>query len=534
MTLPPTQPELSLSERLFAATGIYALFFASYTLANRTVSLESAVNLTLPVDRAIPFIPEFVYPFYLLYGFIVLPSFLIKSRRLFYRSVAAFSSLIVMSAVIFLLFPVYVPRPEFVPDGLAGNMVASIYRMDRPICGFPSLHVSTSLLATLVVFRNSKAQGMLFSVMFLLTSAATLFIKQHVVLDAAGGIVMALLIDRLFVSERMPSLRPLLKAGRLMVLSARRPPEALRSQRICFTECVTPGGTQYDLYDPVSPAQKTFIVIHGLTLQGEKDARLTAFAEQLAVSGIRTAAIALAGLKQCRFDDADTRAIADLAVALSSQYGDRTGIIGFSFGAGLALVAAAGPEARHLIDPMILFGPYYSLETVQSEIFLLALRQPVSEEEWNNHIWIRLVTVFRNMDGLALDTATRRKVSEMLTHYCHEPSIAVKHEFYETTLRHIDVRENGFAPLNLPAGAALSPENKLDLVQSRVLLLHDYYDALIPPDQSRLIFRELESSGNGKDHRLLITPLLSHVTPGTSLKVFDIFPLLNIFSKIYE
>ncbi len=524
---------MSVKERVLTAVWIYGLFFFAYTLANRAVDPNSAVNLTIALDQLIPFVPEFIYPFYLLYGFIVLPSFLIRNRVLFYRTAAAFSALILLSVAFFFLFPVVVPRPEFVPDDLAEKLVFSIYRMDPPICGFPSLHVSASLLATLAVYRNSRIQGRIFLVMFLLTSAATLFIKQHVVLDAVGGILMALLVDFLFIREGGFSLLPYLKAVGLMAQTADPPRKASSPGKVLIREGLKVKGTRYDLYEPKGPALRTFIVIHGLTLQGEKDERLMAFSEKLAAAGIRVAAISLPALKDCRFDVSDIGAIGDLAAGLCAEYGGRTGIVGFSFGAGLALVTASRPETRHLIDPLILFGPYYNLKTVFSEIEKRQQRPPVTEADWNNHIWIRLVEVYRHLDQLAVDRDTRKEIDEMLRHYCHEPSLAVKRRFFETSLKHISLTGGKTPPVSDTAADAFSPENKLRHITSRVFLLHDEHDTLIPPHHSRSIYRELGGRDH-KGHRLLVTPLLSHVTPRTALKVLDIFPLIGILAQIFE
>lgn len=524
----------SLTERFFAAIWIYALFLSAYTIANRTIAIDSAVDLTMPPDLLIPFIPEFIYPFYLLYGFIVLPSFLIKDRGLFYRTASAFSALIVLSVIIFIFFPVVVPRPDFVPGSFSGRLVSCVYQMDRPLCGFPSLHVSASLLATLAVFRNNRTQGVLFLVLFILTSAATLFIKQHVVLDAAGGIAMALLMDFIFLRDKKPSLRSLFRAVHFLLATSGKPGKKVPSDRVRRVECVTGNGTRYDLYEPLRPAGKTFIVIHGLTLQGEKDERLMDFSEKMAVFGIRTAAISLPALRQCRFDVADIRAISDLALELSGRYEHKLGIIGFSFGAGLALVAAAGQQISHLIDPMILFGPYYSLKRVQTETERAMLRPPAGEAEWNNYIWLRLVNVYRHPDKPALDADVRQKIDDMLTHYCHEPSLAVKRDFFEKTLRPIRLDNNAAGTVSDAVDVALSPENKLQHIQSRVFLIHDYHDTLIHAHHSQDIFNELKGHGAPNGHKLLVTPLLSHVTPGTALKLFDVFPLINIFAGIFE
>ena len=104
---------------------------------------------------------------------------------------AAVGALIASSCVIFAVFPVYVPRPYAVPDTFAGGLVSFTYSTDRPVCGFPSLHVSMSLLTALIVLRERRFVGAVAMVFCALTSVAVLFVKQHVVADVAGGLAIA-------------------------------------------------------------------------------------------------------------------------------------------------------------------------------------------------------------------------------------------------------------------------------------------------------------------------------------------------------
>lgn len=91
------------------------------------------------------------------------------------------------------------PRPEIVGDGLLDRLVAAVYRFDEPYNCFPSTHVLTSYFMILA-FRSSPAFGRgirnavtLISVTIILS---TLFVKQHVLMDAAGAIALAELIWR--------------------------------------------------------------------------------------------------------------------------------------------------------------------------------------------------------------------------------------------------------------------------------------------------------------------------------------------------
>lgn len=181
---------------------IYGLFFGCYLPANRLASMEACFDLTLPADRAIPLQPVFVYPFYLVYAAMILPAFLVKSRALLIRGGLAFGALIAVSCIIFVAFPTCVPRPEFSPHSEAGRLLARIWAMDRPVCGCPSLHVSASVLAATIVIRERRTAGVVLLAASLLTSVSTLFVKQHVILDVAGGVAMALIVDAVILRGR--------------------------------------------------------------------------------------------------------------------------------------------------------------------------------------------------------------------------------------------------------------------------------------------------------------------------------------------
>jgi hypothetical protein len=188
-------PGPGIGARLGTIVFLYTFFFLSYGLCNRLIPLSRCHDLATPLDARIPFVPAFVFPFWLTYLSILLPALVIRDRALFTRSAGALVVLIFSSCLLFLLFPVHVPRPETIPDSLAGRMVGLVYRLDRPVCAFPSLHVSASVLATAILFRRRRLWGRLFLPVAALSAVSTLFIKQHVLADLAGGVTLALLVD---------------------------------------------------------------------------------------------------------------------------------------------------------------------------------------------------------------------------------------------------------------------------------------------------------------------------------------------------
>ncbi|HUT52979.1 MAG TPA: phosphatase PAP2 family protein [bacterium] len=525
---------ITITERGVFIAGVYALFFACYLLANRVISVGHCFDFTTRLDGSIPFIPEFIYPFYLAYVLILLPGLLVRDRRLLYRSGAGFAALIVVSCALFFLVPVYVPRPEAVPPTIAGALVAGVYQGDRPVCGFPSLHVSASMFAALTLLRERKGTGAVMLGFAALTALATLFVKQHVMLDVAGGVVLAMAAERFFLAGWAESAVNGLKAGGLLLRSFTERPHGADNPRVRESRSSTPEGVEYDLYEPASrPGARTFILVTGLTVSGEKDHRLVNFARCLAESGITAAAVSLPGLKNCRFSEADVGRISDLAAYLDSRSGEKPGVIAFSFGAGLALLAAADEKNHGHLDPVILFGPYHFLPEVLDQLARKYNRAPESGEDWDNYVWLRTLLAYRDRDKLGLDQEEMKELMDLAGSYCSEPSLARKRAFHERTLSRLypslSVSDLESEPL-----ARLSPASRLADVRARVLILHDANDILVPPEQSRRIFAELGSRPAGGGQRLLITPWLSHVTARSAWKILDVFRILSIMGEIFR
>lgn len=98
---------------------------------------------------------------------------------------------------VYYLFQTTVPRPEVNSKGLISSMVQFIYATDQPYNCFPSIHVLSSYIIIKAVMqcRQVSKQFKIFIVIFCwFIIASTLFVKQHVLLDVAGGILLTELL----------------------------------------------------------------------------------------------------------------------------------------------------------------------------------------------------------------------------------------------------------------------------------------------------------------------------------------------------
>jgi membrane-associated phospholipid phosphatase len=189
-----------VAERLCFAAGIYAVFFVGYNLVNRLVPMAACRDLTSSWDRLVPFVPGFVWPFLLAYPLIGLPALLLPTRRDLHRAAVGMTLLIVLSLVLFVTFPVVVPRPTRLGSSFSAWLVDRFYALDRPVCGFPSLHVSTAVFSTLTLWRARVPGAWVYALASASVALSTLFVKQHVLADVLGGMAAAYLVHRLMLA----------------------------------------------------------------------------------------------------------------------------------------------------------------------------------------------------------------------------------------------------------------------------------------------------------------------------------------------
>lgn len=164
---------------LFEAVGHYAA-----TLPTR--------DLTTFIDRLIPLIPAFVWPYQLCYVTPFLLLVLIRDWHRFNRALLGLMLASLSAFLVYLTFPIAFPRPEL-GSTLSEWMLALEYRFDfQPGANkLPSLHVATVWIVYLACRRqrlNRHGDALLF-VLAMLISVSTLFVKQHLVADVVAGVV---------------------------------------------------------------------------------------------------------------------------------------------------------------------------------------------------------------------------------------------------------------------------------------------------------------------------------------------------------
>jgi len=276
-------------------------------------------------------------------------------------------------------------------------------------------------------------------------------------------------------------------------------------------------GLDYDAYAPRGAARRQVVVVHGVTLNAKDEPRLVHLCRCLASVGIGCFAPSLPGLRELRWESSDVEALTAFTLERAGEAGP-VGLIGFSFGASYALLAAAGAEADGRVAFVLSFGAYHSLEELYGEFLASVARAgaeaPDPTDDW---LYLRLVAAYRHRDRLALPEESRARLESLLRRYCLEASVSEKRSFFREQLGGRDPVPLDFQLRDPETLERLSPAHRLGGLRCPVGLLHDPADPLIPDRHARRIADELGSAG--RPCRLAISPVLQHVSLTGALRV---------------
>lgn len=179
---------------------LYGILYIFVFAVLEGIDHEQYFTPSFAVDYDIPFIPAFVVPYVLWFIWIPVASTLLLfyDEDMFVRT----RRLLIIGMTAFLLISAFFPtrlflRPETLPDnGIFCKMLSVIYYSDTSTNVFPSIHVYNTCAIWHAVYVSSngllgkKWFNISVSVLSVLIILSTMFIKQHSVLDVAGGIVM--------------------------------------------------------------------------------------------------------------------------------------------------------------------------------------------------------------------------------------------------------------------------------------------------------------------------------------------------------
>ena len=202
---------------LLKSLGITAfmwLFFALYFhLLRNPVGPVMLMPLTA-LDHAIPMQPTAFFAYASLWVYVGIPPGLMLSLREVFIYGLWIGALCAVGLGCFYFWPTAVPVHDFGPLDVRDGGMALLRGVDAAGNACPSLHVATATFTAIWLHRLlrltqarpvwSIANGL----WLLLIIYSTLAIKQHVVIDAASGAVLALVFAGLSLRFIQPAVRP--------------------------------------------------------------------------------------------------------------------------------------------------------------------------------------------------------------------------------------------------------------------------------------------------------------------------------------
>ena len=173
--------------------------------------LESRSNLPYHVihvklDDMIPFVEYFIVPYLLWFVYVaaVFVYLFFKNRREFYQYCIFLFTGMTLFLIVSTLYPNgHLLRPNtFARNNIFTLAVQILYQADTATNIFPSLHVYNSIAAHRAVANSETLAGnrLIRGGSFVLMVSiilATMFLKQHSVLDVISGILLGLVMEQL-------------------------------------------------------------------------------------------------------------------------------------------------------------------------------------------------------------------------------------------------------------------------------------------------------------------------------------------------
>ena len=274
---------------------------------------------------------------------------------------------------------------------------------------------------------------------------------------------------------------------------------------VTFSDADTAWGG--DLYLPAtSPPHPAIIVSLGVSPAGRNDKRVVRLGEGLARMGIVT----LVPYSQNLVNKTLTRREIDFTVE-AFRYLERhpavapekIGYLGVCVGSSLALLAAQDQRISDRVNFVSWFGGYYQLEDLLVSVATKSYGQDGQRVAWNPDQLTREVAVRRSVrfadeaDWGTLEPAILHRwdlTEEQLS--ALSPTGRLVHQFFRQT-----DPERAYAILDqMPPEAqgvfrVLSPATNLDRLRTRVFVMDDIGDELIPYVHSRRLAEALEGTG---------------------------------------
>ena len=184
----------------------YLLYMVGYLIVFQFLEKTVTTNfheIHIWIDDEIPFCEFFIVPYLMWFGFVAVTIvyFLFQDKKGYYKLI----TFLFTGMTIFLLVSYLYPnghhlRPNiFARDNIFVDLVKMLYEADTDTNVLPSIHVYNSIGCYIAISKCPKLRSRKWIqagsfALTVLIIMATMFLKQHSVIDVVAGMVMARII----------------------------------------------------------------------------------------------------------------------------------------------------------------------------------------------------------------------------------------------------------------------------------------------------------------------------------------------------
>ncbi|MGB5620940.1 MAG: phosphatase PAP2 family protein [Gammaproteobacteria bacterium] len=165
-------------------------------------------DATLALDQMLPLVPQFIVFYMFGYVFVLVPCLAVRQRHDFYAATVSFCMMLGVAFLMFHFMPVHMQKTMPLGDAWYARWTRFQQNVDTYYNNFPSLHVALNVFAYSLLARQARRLSWWWLPVPVLVIVSTLLVKQHLVLDVIGGIVLAAagLVFFRFLRTRSPSI----------------------------------------------------------------------------------------------------------------------------------------------------------------------------------------------------------------------------------------------------------------------------------------------------------------------------------------
>lgn len=187
------QDVIALWRRLLTALLVFVYFELGYTWAAKGHAAADLYFAQIALDDRLPLIPFFVVFYMLGYLFVFLPVLMFRQARDYHWGVFLSVAVLSTAFLIFKQFPVYMQKPLASGTDALSRLTYLTQAGDVAVNNLPSLHVALNVYCWLLLWLRYGRRMLWVAWAPLLIVASTLLIKQHLLLDVAGGFLLGAL-----------------------------------------------------------------------------------------------------------------------------------------------------------------------------------------------------------------------------------------------------------------------------------------------------------------------------------------------------